>query len=115
MFGDETADYSQALDAYYDREARRAIGRTTTSVRTRRRHPWEDWAETWMHYLHMVDLLETASSFSTRLVVPGDDIDEIDEVTNPFESAAGDFDQLVGPVDPADASAQQLEPQLRAG
>ena len=21
-------------------------------------HPWEDWAETWAHYLHMVDLLE---------------------------------------------------------
>ena len=24
-------------------------------------HPWEDWAETWAHYLHMVDLLETAA------------------------------------------------------
>jgi hypothetical protein len=23
-------------------------------------HPWEDWAETWAHYLHMVDTLETA-------------------------------------------------------
>jgi hypothetical protein len=26
------------------------------------RHPWEDWAETWAHYLHMVDLLETAAA-----------------------------------------------------
>jgi hypothetical protein len=25
-------------------------------------HPWEDWAETWAHYLHMVDTLETAKS-----------------------------------------------------
>ena len=24
-------------------------------------HPWEDWAETWAHYLHMVDTLETAN------------------------------------------------------
>ena len=24
-------------------------------------HPWEDWAETWAHYLHMVDTLETAA------------------------------------------------------
>ena len=23
-------------------------------------HPWEDWAETWAHYLHMTDALETA-------------------------------------------------------
>ena len=48
-----------------------------------------------MHYLHMVDLLETASSYGTRLVVPGDESDETDEVTNPFDPAAGDFDQLV--------------------
>ena len=26
-------------------------------------HPWEDWAESWAHYLHMVDTLETARSF----------------------------------------------------
>ena len=26
-------------------------------------HPWEDWAETWAHYLHMVDTLETAHDF----------------------------------------------------
>ena len=26
-------------------------------------HPWEDWAECWAHYLHMVDTLETANDF----------------------------------------------------
>jgi hypothetical protein len=26
-------------------------------------HPWEDFAETWTHYLHIVDTLETAASF----------------------------------------------------
>src|SRR5262249_52631115 len=26
-------------------------------------HPWEDWAETWAHYLHMVDSLSTAMGF----------------------------------------------------
>ena len=25
-------------------------------------HPWEDWAETWAHYLHMTDTLETAAA-----------------------------------------------------
>jgi hypothetical protein len=35
----------------------------------------EDWAETWAHYLHMVDLLETAASHNMRLTVPGQDRD----------------------------------------
>jgi len=95
MFGDERVDYAQALDAYYaagsaptDWQAHHVSAYATS-------HPWEDWAETWAHYLHMVDLLETASSYSTRLVVPGSETDEAEEVTNPFDNGAGDFDQLV--------------------
>jgi hypothetical protein len=36
-------------------------------------HPWEDWAESWAHYLHMVDTLDTARSFGLALrpEVPG--------------------------------------------
>jgi len=30
-------------------------------------HPWEDWAETCAHYLHMVDTLETARSYGLAL------------------------------------------------
>jgi hypothetical protein len=30
-------------------------------------HPWEDWAETWAHYLHMVDTIETAAAFGMLL------------------------------------------------
>ena len=30
-------------------------------------HPWEDWAETWAHYLHMVDSLETAEASGVRV------------------------------------------------
>jgi hypothetical protein len=33
-------------------------------------HPWEDWAETWAHYLHILDTLETAYAFGLR-VRPG--------------------------------------------
>ena len=31
-------------------------------------HPWEDWAETWAHYLHMFDALETAADCGFALV-----------------------------------------------
>jgi hypothetical protein len=30
-------------------------------------HPWEDWAETWAHYLHMIDTLETAQAFGLAI------------------------------------------------
>jgi hypothetical protein len=95
MFGDESTDYSQALNAYYSRGSApdgwqlRHVSAYATA------HPWEDWAETWAHYLHMVDLLETASSYNTRLVVPGNDTDDVEEVTNPFDRQVADFDQLV--------------------
>jgi hypothetical protein len=34
-------------------------------------HPWEDWAETWAHYLHMVDTLETAKHHGLVVRVAG--------------------------------------------
>jgi hypothetical protein len=95
MFGDEQADYNKALEAYY------AVGGAPAGWQERHvsaystAHPWEDWAETWAHYLHMVDLLETAASYNTRVVVPGSETEEAEEVANPFETGAGDFDQLV--------------------
>jgi hypothetical protein len=92
VFGDERQDYCDALDRYYaaggappDWQARYVSAYATS-------HPWEDWAETWAHYLHMVDLLETASSYNTRLAVPGSQ--RIGEVGNPFEGT-GDFRGLV--------------------
>jgi hypothetical protein len=30
-------------------------------------HPWEDWAETWAHYLHIMDTLETAAGFGMSI------------------------------------------------
>ena len=94
-FGDETADYAQALNAYYAAGGASAGWQQNHVSGYATAHPWEDWAETWAHYLHMVDLLETASSYNTRLVVPGNDADDADEVTSPFEQQAPDFDQLV--------------------
>jgi hypothetical protein len=30
-------------------------------------HPWEDWAETWAHYLHIMDMVETAYFFGLNV------------------------------------------------
>lgn len=62
IFGDERADYDTALKQYYANGIpadwnNYFISQYATS------HPWEDWAETWAHYLHLMDTLETAFSF----------------------------------------------------
>ena len=75
VFGDERMDYDQALQRYYANGATpnwrdNFISAYATS------HPWEDFAETWAHYLHIVDTLEMARAFGLylhpRLAPPGE-------------------------------------------
>jgi len=58
-FGNEHADYAEALRRYYADGPRPDWQEHAVSPYASA-HPWEDWAETWAHYLHMVDTLETA-------------------------------------------------------
>ena len=71
IFGDDRLDYGQALQDYYANGApfdwkNRHVSAYASA------HPYEDWAETWAHYLHMVDSLDTARSFG--LVAHHDEI-----------------------------------------
>ena len=66
LFGDETRDYAEALKNYYASGPPADWQLNFISVYATA-HPWEDWAETWAHYLHMVDTLETAASFGISL------------------------------------------------
>ncbi len=65
LFGDEQADYAQALERHYAREPSDAWKGSFVSAYATS-HPWEDWAETWAHYFHMVDTLETANAYEVR-------------------------------------------------
>ncbi len=58
VFGDERADYAEALRNYYERAQNGWQSGFISPYASA--HPWEDFAETWAHYLHMVDTLETA-------------------------------------------------------
>jgi hypothetical protein len=95
VFGDERLDYSQALQDHYARGGTVPGWQDSFVSEYSTAHPWEDWAETWAHYLHMVDLLETAASYNTRLTVPGEQETEVEEVVNPLETGHPDFDVLV--------------------
>jgi hypothetical protein len=62
LFGDEREDYATALKRHYA-EGPRPQWQTTFVSAYATSHPWEDWAESWAHYLHMVDTIDTAASF----------------------------------------------------
>jgi hypothetical protein len=94
MFGDERIDYGDALQAYYARGGGAVTGWQEQHVSAyATSHAWEDWAETWAHYLHMIDLLETAASYSTRVAVPGRAATE-EAVKDPFRTPET-FEELV--------------------
>ena len=70
IFGNEELNYADALQDYYKEGAsenwkEEFISKYATS------HPWEDWAETWAHYLHVMDMVETAHFFRLRVKPAG--------------------------------------------
>lgn len=62
LFGDERADYSAALARHYEQGAPPNWSEQFITAYASA-HPWEDWAETWAQYLHIVDAVETSHSF----------------------------------------------------
>jgi hypothetical protein len=66
LFGDESVDYNVALKNYYELGAPEGWRNDFISAYATS-HPWEDFAETWAHYLHIVDTMETACAFGLRI------------------------------------------------
>jgi len=66
VFGDERTDYAKALTDYYA-SGPQSDWQSHYVTAYASSHPWEDWAETWAHYLHMVDTLDTAKSWGMSL------------------------------------------------
>ena len=65
-FGDERADYVAAQQRHYA-DGAPADWPTRFVSAYASMHPWEDWAETWAHYLHITDTLETAHAYDLSL------------------------------------------------
>ncbi len=65
-FGDDREDYAEALQRHY-REGPPANWQERFVSAYATSHPWEDFAETWAHYFHIVDTLEMANAFGVRL------------------------------------------------
>ncbi|WP_414834067.1 putative zinc-binding metallopeptidase [Afifella sp. YEN Y35] len=62
IFGDDRADYGDALKAHYAGGPHPGWQDEFVSAYAAA-HPWEDFAETWAHYFHLVDTVETAQNW----------------------------------------------------
>ena len=66
LFGDERASYRDALKRHYAMGAPENWHETFISEYATM-HPWEDFAETFAHYLHITGTLQTAAAIGIRL------------------------------------------------
>ena len=69
VFGDERQDYNKALKRYY-KSGNQHHWRSRFITPYASCHPHEDWAETWAHYMHIVDTLQTAHSYGLSVYEP---------------------------------------------
>ena len=90
LFGDERLDYGEALDRHYSSGPPADWAELHVSEYATM-HPWEDWAETFAHYLHIRDALQTAAAFGIEVHGPAADVGDDDHELEvaPEESADG--------------------------
>jgi hypothetical protein len=95
LFGDEREDYDQALRRHYEQGpppdwSERHVSSYATT------HPWEDWAETFAHYLHIRDTLQTADEFGLLVAGPASTSDESLVATPVAAAGERSFEPIVG-------------------
>jgi hypothetical protein len=66
IFGDETQDYQFAINSYHGRFDR-SYDRMGFISEYATSHPWEDWAETFAHFLHIVSTLDSLAGLPLSL------------------------------------------------
>ncbi|SHH27895.1 hypothetical protein SAMN05443575_3601 [Jatrophihabitans endophyticus] len=96
LFGDERADYAQALEEHYGKGTSTTDWKDTHVSHYAAAHPWEDWAETFAHYLHIRDTTQTAAEWGVHTDGPDLDLSvawdatlDVDPVEDPHS-----FDEL---------------------
>jgi hypothetical protein len=102
-FGDERIDYRGAVSAHYGRD--RPSGWEDQHVSAyATMHPWEDWAETFAHYLHIRDTLQTATETGVtvpdpahpgaRIPVTGTETEPVEELVRQWIALSGALNML---------------------
>ena len=100
VFGDERIDYREAVATYYSGgSARWDASRHVTAYAAS--HPLEDWAETFAHYLHILDATDTAAAHQ---LVPADSVG----MTAAQAVATGDFDDILAVWRPTNVAVNAI-------
>ncbi|MET0386232.1 MAG: putative zinc-binding metallopeptidase [Polyangiales bacterium] len=115
LFGDESIDYGEAVKRHYAQGSPPDWPQHYVSSYATM-HPWEDWAETWAHYMHLVDTLETADTYglvlkpkpvggrTTETVsvrnIDFEDFDELLSAWIPVTVALNSLNRSMGIIDP---------------
>jgi hypothetical protein len=94
QFGDDQQDYSKSLQSHYAQGAPADWQQHFVSSYASS-HPWEDWAETWAHYLHMVDTLETAAACGLSLRPGRKDEPTLKNAPERRPERNGSFDKMI--------------------
>jgi hypothetical protein len=94
LFGDERDDYAAALTRHYQQGPPPDWQAQFVSAYASA-HPWEDWAETWAHYLHMSDTLETAAACGLSLRPSRQGEPALPRVPSSLVAPSGPFDRLI--------------------
>lgn len=91
-FGNESADYDQSVQRHYAQGPAADWALSYVSAYATM-HPWEDWAETWAHCMHMHDTLETAdnASLSSRTIGAKHDVADFEGIEGATQANALDF------------------------
>ncbi|WP_102960271.1 zinc-binding metallopeptidase family protein [Mangrovicella endophytica] len=116
IFGDDEEDYNAALQRHYAEGARPDWQLEFVSAYAAS-HPWEDFAETWAHYLHIVDTLNTGHAWGVVIDPRVDDqgllttkididvfddavtMDQIADAWLPLATALNSFNRSMGHQD----------------
>ncbi len=92
-FGDERVDYGDAINSHYGGSGPTGWENDYVSAYATM-HPWEDWAETFAHYLHLRDTLQTATETGVKVAGPAgwsEAVPHVGAERGPFEELVRDW------------------------
>lgn len=106
LFGDERVDYGESLERHY-RDGAAADWQGVYISAYASSHPWEDWAESWAHFMHVLDAVDTARAHKLRIdgdIEPIDltwppDGDALLDLWTPLSVLVNDLNRAVGMPD----------------
>jgi hypothetical protein len=94
LFGNEQENYGQALQDYHKKKAPADWQQRFVSAYASA-HPWEDWAESWAHYLHITDSVDTAEKCGLILKPARSDEPALEPTAVESDGQASSFGRII--------------------